>query len=130
MQTEQQRAHHIAIIVHSLSSGGAQRRLATLANAFAVAGRKVDFVALRRGGAVHNLLDPRVGVVVLNERPRPVWKPWAFEGWGRLTRWIEQHRPDVVLAGINTVHGTAVVAAERLTTDRPLLVLRASQHPT
>ena len=67
---------------------------------------------------------------VLNERPRPVWKPWTFEGWGRLTRWIEQHRPDVVLAGINTVHGTAVVATERLGRDRPLLVLRASQHPT
>ena len=130
MQTEQPRADHIAIVVHSLNSGGAQRRLATLANAFAEAGRKVDFVALRRGGAVDKLLDPGVNLFVLNERPRPVWKPWTFEGWGGLTRWIEQHRPDVVLAGINTVHGTAVVASERLGRGGPLLVLRASQHPT
>ena len=123
-------ADHIAIIVHSLNSGGAQRRLVTLANAFAAAGRKVDFVSLRRGGPVDKLLDPRVNVSVLNERPRPVWKPWTFEGWGSLTRWIEQHRPDLVLTGINTVHGTSVVATERFGQDRPLLVLRASQHPT
>ena len=121
---------HIAIVVHSLNSGGAQQRLVTLANAFAEAGRKVDFVSLRRGGSVDKLLDSRVSVFVLNDRPRPVWKPWTFEGRGRLTRWIEQQRPDVMLAGIHTVHGTSAVAADRLGKDRPLLVLRASQHPT
>ncbi len=124
-----QSADHIAIVVHSLNAGGAQRRLVTLANAFAAAGRTVDFVALRRGGEVDKLLDPQVKVSVLNERPRPVWKPWTFEGWGRLTRWLERHRPDVVLAGVNTVHGTSVVAAERIRKRPPLLVLRASQHP-
>ena len=124
-----QATDHIAIVVHSLNSGGAQRRLVTLANAFAAAGRRVDFVALRRGGAVDQLLDSHITVSVLNEGPRPVWKPWTFEGRGRLTRWIEQQRPDVVLAGIHTVHGTSVVAAERLGEDGPLLVLRASQHP-
>ena len=122
-------ANHIAILVHSLNRGGAQHRLVTLANAFAEAGRKVDVVALRRDGDIDKLLDPRVTVSVLDERPRSVWKPWTFEGWAELTGWIERNRPDVLLAGINTVHGTATVAARRTRGQRPLLVLRASQHP-
>ena len=122
-------ANHIAILVHSLNRGGAQHRLVTLANAFAEAGRKVDFVALRRDGDVDKLLDPRVEVSVLEERPRPLWRPWTFEGWAGLTTWIERNRPDVLLAGINTVHGSATVAVKRARGQRPLLVLRASQHP-
>ena len=122
-------ASHIAIVVHSLNRGGAQRRLMTLANAFVEAGREVDVVALRRDGDVDQLLDKRVRVTVLNERPRPIWKPWTFEGWGALTDWLRHNRPDIVLAGVNTVHGTASVAARRIGQGRPLLALRASQHP-
>jgi len=103
--------------------------LVSLANAFVEAGRGVHFVALRRGGDVDALLDPRVLVSVLDERPRPRWKPWTFEGWGRLAEWIERHRPDVVLAGVNTVHAAATVASARAVDARPVLVLRASQYP-
>lgn len=122
-------AGHIAILVHSLNSGGAQRRLVTLANAFAAAGRQVDFVALRGGGDVHHLLDSRVRFTVLDSAPKPRWKPWFFEGRGRLRQWIGRHRPDVVLAGVTTVHFTALAACRTMAEDRPLLVLRASRHP-
>ncbi len=123
-------ARRIAIVVHSLNAGGAQQRLVTLANAFAEAGRQVDFVALRGGGDVDRLLDPRVRVTVLKPRPKPLWKPWFFEGWGRLGAWLSSHRPDVVLGGATTVHFSALVAcATRHAKRRPLLVLRASRHP-
>jgi glycosyltransferase involved in cell wall biosynthesis len=122
-------ARRIAVVVHSLNPGGAQRRLVTLANAFAAAGRDVDFVALRGGGDVDRLLDPAVRLNVLNRRPKPVWKPWMFEGWRALTRWLAANRVDAVLAGITTVHLTALVASRRQGRKRPLVALRASRHP-
>jgi glycosyltransferase involved in cell wall biosynthesis len=115
-------------VVHSLNSGGAQRRLVSLANAFAAAGREVDLVALRGGGEIHHLLDERVRVTVLASKPKPVWMPWFFDGWVPLRRWVRAHRPDVVLAGITTVHAAAAMAVREI--DRPPhLVLRASRHP-
>jgi len=121
-------ARHIAIVVHSLSSGGAQRRLVSLANAFAAADREVDLVALRGSGEIRHLLDERVRVTVLVSVAKPVWKPWFFDGWAPLRRWVREHRPDVVLAGITTVHAAAAMAVREL--DRPPhLVLRASRHP-
>ena len=120
---------HIAIVVHSLNRGGAQLRLVTLANAFAKAGRRVDLVALRREGDADALLDPRVRIFVLTDRPKPRWKPWSLEGRGKLKRWIRQHRPDVVLAGVNTVHATVIGACGGMRAGRPLQALRVSQHP-
>jgi hypothetical protein len=103
-------ADHIAIVVHSLSAGGAQRRLVTLANAFARAGRRVDFVAIRGQGDVDRLLDPAVSCPVLNSDPRPRGRWWLFDGWGELRSWVAENRPTVVLAGITTVHLAAVFA--------------------
>jgi glycosyltransferase involved in cell wall biosynthesis len=121
-------AKHIAILVHSLSSGGAQRRLVTLANGFAEAGREVDFVSLRAGGEVDRLLDPRVRCTVLTDAPVPRWKPWFLEGRAKLAEWIERSRPDVLIAGTTAVHFSAVAACKKLG-EPPLLVLRASRHP-
>lgn len=121
-------AKHIAILVHSLSSGGAQRRLVTLANGFAEAGRNVDFVALRAGGDVDRLLDPEVRRTILTDEPVPRWKPWFLEGRDKLAEWIERSQPDVLLAGTTAVHFSAVAACRQLG-EPPLLVLRASRHP-
>ena len=117
------------MLVHSLNAGGAQRRLVTLANAFAAAGREVHFVALRGGGDVDRLLDPAVKLSVLNNSTKPLWKPWMFEGSVNLARWWIRHRPQAVLAGITTVHLTALVGTLRGTADRPIVALRASRHP-
>lgn len=122
-------ARRIAIVVHSLNAGGAQRRLVTLANRFAAEGRKVDFVALRGGGDVDGQLDRRVRLTVLEPRRKPLCKPWFFEGWAKLSEWVSRNRPDVVLAGITTVHFTALVACRQQGDERPLLALRASRHP-
>jgi glycosyltransferase involved in cell wall biosynthesis len=121
-------ANHIALLVHSLNRGGAQQRLITLANAFAKEGRRVDFIALRAGGDVDRLLDPDVRMTVLTDAPVSRWKPWFAEGWGKLTRWIDANRPDLLIAGTTAVHFTAV-AARRRSRHPPLLVLRASRHP-
>ena len=122
-------ADPIAVMVHSLNPGGAQRRLVTLANAFAAAGREVHFVALRGGGDVDRLLDPAVNFSVLDATPKPLWKPWMFEGWVKYTRWWIKHRPKAVLAGITTVHNTALLGTLRGLDDKPIVALRASRHP-
>ena len=122
-------ARHIAIVVHTLGSGGAQRRLVTLANAFAAAGRKVDFVAIRREGDVGSLLRPEVHVTVLNESDRPFWLRRLFDGRRELSEWVDAHRPDVLLGGITTVHLSASIACRQIEGERPLLVLRVSCHP-
>ena len=116
-------------MVHSLNAGGAQRRLVTLANAFAKAGREVHFVALRGGGDVDRLLDPGVQLTVLKQSPKPLWKPWMFEGWVGFARWWIRHRPKAVLAGITTVHFTTLMGTLRGLEDRPIVALRASRHP-
>ncbi|GAA4722043.1 glycosyltransferase [Sphingomonas lutea] len=121
-------AQKIAVVVHSLNAGGAQRRLVTLANAFAAAGREVHFVALRAGGDVDRLLDPAVKLSVLDPSTKPVWKPWMFEGWAALREWLSLHPVDVLLAGITTVHGPALRAARQVQT-KPIVALRASRHP-
>lgn len=122
-------ADHIAIVVHSLSAGGAQRRLVTLANAFARAGRRVDFVAIRGEGDVDRLLDPAVRCTVLMSGPRPKWRWWLFDGWAELRAWVAENRPRVVLGGITTVHLAAVFACRGFGRERPILALRASRHP-
>lgn len=122
-------ANPIAVMVHSLNPGGAQRRLVTLANAFAAAGREVHFVALRGGGDVDRLLDPAVKFTVLDPKPKPLWRPWMFTGAVDYTRWWIKHRPKAVLAGITTVHQTALVGTLRGLDDKPIVALRASRHP-
>ena len=116
----------ITVLVHSMNAGGAQQRLVALANGFAAAGRKVDFVAVSaRGIGVLNLA-PEVNQVVLMRSPRG--RPRMLRGRRELENYLKRSRPSVLLAGSTTVHPIAVLATRALDTP-PALILRASRHP-
>jgi hypothetical protein len=62
----------ITILVHSLNEGGAQQRLVSLANRFAVRGRSVDFVTLSGAGMAAEALGAgvrRLSLAPEAERP-------------------------------------------------------------
>ncbi len=118
---------HIAMLLHSMNDGGAQKRVVSLANGFVARGHVVELLALDGAGGVGRLLAPEVRQLVL---------PF-FDGrgslrtaasHGALKAYLERHRPAVLIAGSNRVHVTAAVACARMS-DPPLLVLRAARHP-
>jgi glycosyltransferase involved in cell wall biosynthesis len=123
-------AARIALLVHSLNDGGAQRRLVTLANGFADAGREVDFLFVTKDGPVGALLDPRVrqrwlGVI---QRRRLPLHAGRLRGARALARYLSAEEPDVLLAGSTNVHMLGAVAGRRRA-SATRLVLRASRHP-
>jgi glycosyltransferase involved in cell wall biosynthesis len=108
----------IALLVNILSGGGAQRRIATLANRFVALGRRVDVVSLDADGPMRGLLAPEVRIVPLAGGP-------AVE---RLRAYLEEARPHVLMSCVTDTHGAAVAARAASGVAVPL-VLRASRHP-
>lgn len=120
----------IALLLHSPSGGGAQRRSLDLAAALADAGFAVTLVLIEDKGV---LPLPAVEVVVLPSRLARL--PWVRTSRMRqaaaaipaLGEWLRRNRPDVLLAAANHVHLTAIAA--RALADTPMrLVLRVSNH--
>ena len=116
----------IAILVHSLNTGGSQKRVVSLANGFAARGNGVDLVAVSGEGEAGRLVAPEVRKVVLGTGPLPL--PRSLDGAGALTAYLEREKPDVLMAGANFSHVVAALACAAVR-DSPLLVLRASSHP-
>ena len=56
---------HIAILIHSMNDGGAQKRVVSLANGFAARGHAVDLVAVEGAGKVGRLAAPEVRQIAL-----------------------------------------------------------------
>lgn len=115
----------IALLLHSPSGGGAQRRVLALAGALAEQGFAVTLVLIRREGPLP--LPPRVAVVVLPSlelRPRRLAATACIPA---LAYWLRAERPDIVVAGANHVHLTAL-AAHALAGKPGKLVLRVSNH--
>lgn len=122
------RALRIAVLVHSLNAGGAQQRLAALANGFALAGHRVDFIAVRDKGFGDLGLSPTIGRAILLRGMKGRWIPKPVRGLKALLGHLKRTRPDILLAGSNNVHPLAVLAVGLLRAP-PRLVLRASRHP-
>lgn len=102
----------IALLVNILSGGGAQRRIATLANRFVELGRAVDVLSFDRDGPMRDLLRPEARLVSLADDP--------------LRAYLDRTRPRVLMSCVTDTHAIAVRAAKE--TDVPV-VLRASRHP-
>ncbi len=115
----------IALLVNILSGGGAQRRIATLANRFIALGRMVDVVSIASDGPMTALLSPEVRVVALGPPSRiPLFSTAIHVR--RLADYLERTRPSVLMSCVTDVHPIAVRATRR---HRVPLVLRASRHP-
>lgn len=122
----------IAVFIHSLSAGGAQRRTVTLVNAFAERGHDVELVVVDAGGVLSDTLSPEV---------RQVHLPWsrpANEAARRLRRarqvtraipglagYLRDRRPDVLLSAANHVN-VAALRARRLSGVPVPTVIRVS----
>jgi len=117
----------IAIVIHSMEGGGAERVTATLANAWAGHGHDVTIITFAPRTLDLYVLDPSVGRVSLDVAggSSTVWSAIACN-LGRvlkLRREIDRAQPDVILAmmaisGVTTGlatrgMGIPVVAAER-----------------
>lgn len=123
----------IAVFIHSLSGGGAQRRTVTLVNGFAERGYSVDLVVVAARGPLLALLDPRVRLVALTNwveghpfarLPRRIQ---LFLGLRRIVRYFRVARPGVFMAAASHVH-VPVLIAHRIADCGVPLVLRVSNH--
>lgn len=133
MPGNQQQQAKIAVFIHSLSGGGAQRRTVTLVNGFAERGHAVDLVVVAARGPLLALLDPRVRLVALTNwveghalarLPRRIQ---LFLGLGKIVRYFRRERPGVFMAAASHVHVPVLIAHRIAACDVPL-VLRVSNH--
>lgn len=110
------KARRIAVLLHSLEGGGAQRRMVDLVNGFSANGRTVDLYLVDPKGELRYQLSPNVRVKPLDDTAPE--RSLADE--------LSKEPSDVLLAGDASDHEIAVQAIKR--TPVPL-VLRASSHP-
>jgi len=123
---------HLALLIPDLSGGGAQRRMLTLARAFADRDHAVDLVALRSQGAFHRELSSTVRLVALD--PWGTHLPWVNKRRDRwapvsvpaLVRYLQRAQPEALLA---TSHANlAAIWARSLTHVRVRLVVSVNLH--
>ncbi|WP_269714847.1 glycosyltransferase [Caulobacter sp. NIBR2454] len=137
---------HLAFIVPSLGSGGAERAVANLASALAARGRRVTVFTLRTGGAYEAAINPSVEIVNLGlSNARKIMGPLAREVRARqidivfsalfhldfytlLSRWLYGWKAKVVLCFQNT---PSVVAHQSASSSERLLMRlyrRSARH--
>ena len=117
MSTTSDEAPRIALFVADLEGGGAQRKMVTLANAFAERGYPVDLAAAEASGVLLDQLGPGVRLL-------PMAGAWARAPWfrakkrrrvlscaPRLARYLRREQPAVLMSTSHSVNVTASVAA-------------------
>lgn len=117
----------IALLLDNLDTGGAQRRIATLANRMAALGRVVEVVSVRPGSAMRAMLSPAVSVAVLEPGGGARRLSLAVHA-GSLARYLDAAAPAVLMSCVTDTHLLAVIGRRRARRGVPL-VLRASRHP-
>src|SRR5574337_707528 len=122
---------HLALCILGLSGGGAQRRMMTLAHAFAVRGHKVDLVVVRSQEPPRQELSPLVRLVALD----PWWTrvplvrkgSWALASIPALARYLGRERPAALLSCCRLVN-VAAPWARALARVQTRLVIRISNR--
>ena len=123
-----QSRRHLALFLSGLAGGGAQRRMVTLANAFAARGHDVDLVPASSEGAFGaNLSDP-VRLVGLD----PWWirlpglaalkGPRVLASTPALAAYLRRERPDALLSSSNPANAAALLARRLAGTATPVVV--------
>lgn len=106
---------HIAIVLHDLRGGGAERAVLRLARGMAAAGRQIELILVRGEGAYLGDIPPTVGLKVLD-------KPRVSQAIGALAGHLRRTRPRAVLSALTHMN-LATVAAARLSRVPMRLVL-------
>lgn len=113
----------LVLVISSLTSGGAERILSTLANHWVEAGHEVDILVTHDGGMPpHYSLDTRVGYVSVDPGRSGPARQWGIIRG--LRRRIGRTRPDVIVSFLNYTNiivlaatrglGLPVIVSERL----------------
>ncbi len=84
----------LAIFVHSLSGGGAERAMVNLARGFSKRGIQVDLILLKVEGANLNQVPPEVRIIDLGGGR-------LMMSLSRLVRYFQQERPQVLLSSLS-----------------------------
>ncbi|OYQ31540.1 hypothetical protein CHU95_20575 [Niveispirillum lacus] len=125
---------HIALFLHALSTGGAQRRTAMLANGLAARGHDVDLITATAGGPQAGLVAANVNIIALAANSASdvatggVRAGELLSAIRPLARYIQQQRPAMLVAMANHAVPPAVMAHLLARQKATRLVLRASNH--
>lgn len=93
----------IAIVIHDLRGGGAEKMMMRLANAISKHGHSVDLVLLTDGGVNKASLNSNVNLVELNASRTSSAIP-------KLRKYLKSNRPDQVLSALTHVNVIAFFA--------------------
>jgi glycosyltransferase involved in cell wall biosynthesis len=119
---------HIALFISNLTGGGAQRKMVTLANAFAERGHRVDLLTAEDGGVLRDRVDGRVHVRSLEtfwtRLPgiRGTKRRRMLAAVRPLARYLRDERPQVLMSTSDSVNVAAVLAHGRARSDARLVL--------
>lgn len=94
----------IALVLHDLRGGGAERACLRLARGMAASGRQVEIILVRGEGAYLSEIPAGVNVTVL-DRPRVSQAIWA------LARHLRRTRPKAILSALTHMNIATILAA-------------------
>jgi len=94
---------HIALFVPSLTGGGAERVMITLAKEFSRRGFKVDILVITTSGPYLKEVPDTVNLINLN-RSRVLFSVF------KLARYMRKERPDVLMSTMNHVNVVAIIS--------------------
>ena len=139
---------HLALFLHTLAGGGAERNLVRLANSLSRRGHRVEFVLGEERGPLLSSLDPAIDVRVLG---RPGWvrsmldlvklpsqvrhqlgsdlwkpKPNVLRFVGPLTGYLRENKPDVLLTSVTKNALVALYAREQAAVATRVVVREAN----
>lgn len=123
MALDKPAAERIAVLLPSLTGGGAQRRIVDLVNSFVELGREVDLLVIDSSGELKDRVAPKVGIVVVGGGTDTT----KLEVRAAIRRHLVRRPPDVFLSGSAYVQSFAIAAVEQVRSFP--LVLRADSHP-
>jgi glycosyltransferase involved in cell wall biosynthesis len=98
----------------SLAGGGAERVFVHLANQFVDWGREIDLVLLRKEGPYLPQVDPRVRLVDLGVRLKPM-------GTFALARYLQHERPAVLISAMELFNAMALIAGQLARSKTPII---------
>jgi glycosyltransferase involved in cell wall biosynthesis len=110
----------IAIVLHDLRGGGAERAMLRLAGGFAASGRQVDLVTFTARGEYLSEVPDTVRLVDLEARR-------ALDALPKLRRRLRADRPGVVLSALTHVNIITLLAARTAGTGAPVFVSERNQ---
>lgn len=106
---------HIAVLLHNLEAGGAERSMATLTTGFADAGAKVDLLLVQRRGPFLDEISNRVRIIDLQSRR-------CLYSIPKIIRYLQRERPAVLLSALVQVNIAAIIAAKLARTGTRIVI--------